>query len=161
MIWEDVPLPVDPVERIRALRILLEVYRRARAPRVARTFRRAARRVYGPYLVAVFPRTPDRPDPRVLYLGKPGSEGARFAEWLSGMSDGSAFRLARLAVRQLGAAFRELRRAPERLDVTVAVLAETFGFEPGKEDPDPPPGPAEVVLGPWRAGFSRVLRSLL
>jgi len=162
VIWEDVPLPSDPVERIRALRVLRQVYVRGRSPRVRATFRRSGRKTHGPYMVASFPRTLDHPEPRVMYLGKPGTETVAFVEWLSGMSDASAFRLARLAIRQLGTALSTLRRAPSGVETVVRVLASVFELEPGDEEPDePPPGPVAEVLGPWKAGFSRFLRSML
>ncbi len=161
VIWADVPLPTDPVERIRALRVLRQVYVRGRSPRVRATFRRSGRRTHGPYMVASFPRTLDHPGPKVMYLGKPETESVAFVEWLSRMSDGSAFRLARLAIRQLGTALSTLRRVPSGVETVVRVLASVFELEPGEEPDEPPLGPVAEVLGPWRAGFSRLLRSML
>jgi hypothetical protein len=52
LIASHVPIPHDPVERIRALRVLREVHRRGRKPNLEVTYRTVNGSTCGPYYVA-------------------------------------------------------------------------------------------------------------
>ncbi|MEO2240692.1 MAG: DUF1678 family protein [Euryarchaeota archaeon] len=172
MTWEGVPIPQDPVERIRVLRVLREVYRREVKPELKETYRRIGGRTYGPYYVAYLKRVRSKgfDTPRLFYLGKE-NESVSFVRWLEERSKGFVLRLARLAVRHLRAALEKLVEEASGGGVghkrVVRVLALAFELRPARSAKlrkllRKAPGFARSVLGPWPAWFAdRVLRRLL
>ncbi len=170
MSWTGVPLPTDPVERIRCLRVLREAYRRQVKPELRETYRKVSGRTYGPYYVAYFKRTRRFKHPRLIYLGKSGPS-VEFVEWLAERPEGKVLELARLAVRHLRSALeRIVREAPGTEDVrrlVARLLALAFDLEPAgstriKRLLERAPRFTRVVLGPWEAWFAEnVLRKLL
>ncbi len=172
MTWENVPVPQDPVERIRVLRVLREVYRREVKPELKETYRRVGGRTYGPYYVAYLKRVRSKGFdlPRVFYLGKE-NESVSFVRWLEEQSKESVLRLARLAVRHLRAALERLVEEAARGEVShkrvARVLSLAFELRPSRSVKlrkllKKAPGFARSVLGPWPAWFAdRVLRRLL
>ena len=172
MTWEGVPIPQDPVERIRVLRVLREVYRREVKPELKETYRRVGGRTYGPYYVAYLKRVRSKgfDQPRVFYLGKE-NESVSFVRWLEERSEGFVLRLARLAVRHLRAALERLVEEASGGGVShkrvARVLSLAFELRPSRSVRlrkllEKAPGFARSVLGPWPAWFAdRVLRRLL
>ena len=168
--WQGAPLPSDPVERIRCLRVLREAYRRQVKPELRETYRRVGGKTYGPYYVAYFKRTPGRRHPRLIYLGKSGPS-VEFVEWLAEQSRRTVLDLARLAVRHLRAALEriveEARGSGDSRRLIARTLALAFDLEPAglpqlRDLLDRAPRFARTVLGPWKAWFTeRVLRKLL
>jgi len=170
--WEGVPIPQDPVERIRVLRVLREAYRREVKPELKETYRRIGGRTYGPYYVAYLKRVRSKGFdlPRVFYLGKE-NESVSFVRWLEERSEEFVLRLARLAVRHLRAALERLVEEASSGDVShkrvARVLSLAFELQPSgsarlKRLLEKAPGFARSVLGPWPAWFAdRVLRRLL
>jgi len=168
--WWGAPLPADPVERIRCLRVLREAYRRQVKPELRETYRKIGGKTYGPYFVAYFKRTPGRRRPRLIYLGKSGPS-VEFVEWLAEQSRRTVLDLARLAVRHLRAALerivREAHKSENPRRLIARTLALAFDLEPAglpqlRDLLDRAPRFARTVLGPWKAWFTeRVLRRLL
>ncbi|HII70171.1 DUF1678 family protein [Methanopyrus kandleri] len=170
MSWQGAPLPADPVERIRCLRILRETYRRRAKPKPRKTYRKIAGRTYGPYYVAYFGRTRRHRRVRLIYLGK-SNPSVDFVEWLAGQSRERVLELARLAVRHLRTALEtlshEARDAGDVRRLVARILALAFDLEParstGLRGPlERAPRFVRTVLGPWEAWFAEnVLRKLL
>jgi len=168
--WWGAPLPADPVERIRCLRVLREAYRRQVKPKLRETYRKVGGRTYGPYYVAYFKRTPGRRHPRLIYLGK-SNPSVEFVEWLAEQSRRTVLDLARLAVRHLRAALERIVREAPRVENVRGLVARTlalaFDLEPAglpqlRDLLDRAPKFTRVILGPWEAWFAeRVLRRLL
>ncbi|NPB02282.1 MAG: DUF1678 domain-containing protein [Methanopyri archaeon] len=159
MDWLGIEIPDDPVERIRAVRLLLEVYRRMTNPVPEETYRCVAGKRYGPYLVAYVPGSRIHPEPRFLYLGKGrGCEELLNALW---RADPDELRyLATKAVRQLKAVLAGCHG----LYVWEVAwrLAGTFEHPEADEEGDPledAPPPALEILGPWEAWYSEELAS--
>ncbi|WP_456484261.1 DUF1678 family protein, partial [Methanopyrus kandleri] len=103
-----IPIPSDPVERIRALRVLREVYRRGKKPSLEVTYRTVGGSTCGPYYVARW-----RPDSRhrhgrTLYLGKPENESVSFVEWLVSLDKEEVLELARQLMRNLRSVLKTL-----------------------------------------------------
>ena len=170
MTWEGVPLPADPGERIRCLRVLREAYRRGLKPKLQETYRKVAGKVYGPYYVAYFKRTRRHRHCRLIYLGK-SNPSVDFVEWLAEPPEEKVLKLARLAVRHLRAALERLVRGAREAENVRRLVARTLALAldlpPASSTRlrDPlkrAPRFARVVLGPWEAWFAdRVLRRLL
>ncbi len=170
MSWTGVPLPSDPVERIRCLRVLREAYRRRVKPKLQETYRKIGGRTYGPYFVAYFKRTRRYRHPRLIYLGK-SNPSVEFVEWLAERPEGKVLELARLAVRHLRSALERLVEEAGKVENVRRLVARTLALAFDL----PPAGSTElrsllrraprftrVVLGPWEAWFAEnVLRKLL
>jgi len=168
--WTGVPLPTDPVERIRCLRVLREAYRRQVKPKLQETYRKVGGRTYGPYYVAYFRRTREYRHPRLIYLGK-SNPSVGFVGWLAGQPEGKVLELARLAVRHLRSALEYLAREVSAVEDKRRFIARTLALALDL----PPAGSTRlkdllrrvprftrVVLGPWEAWFAEnVLRRLL
>ena len=164
------PLPSDPVERIRCLRVLREAHRRQVKPKLQETYRRVGGKTYGPYYVAYFKRTRRFKHPRLIYLGK-SNPSVEFVEWLAGQPERKVLELARLAVRHLRAALERIVREAPRVENVRRLVARTLALALDL----PPAGSTKlrgllkraprftrVVLGPWEAWFAEnVLRKLL
>jgi len=165
-----VPLPSDPVERIRCLRVLREAYRRRVKPKLQETYRKVGGRTYGPYYVAYFKRTRRFKHPRLIYLGK-SNPSVEFVEWLTEQPEEKALELARLAVRHLRTSLKLIAMRARRVRDARGMIARLLAAFPSLAPADTPrvgdllkkvPRFARVVLGPWEAWFAEnVLRKLL
>jgi len=168
--WTGVPLPTDPVERIRCLRVLREAYRRRVKPKLQETYRKIGGKTYGPYFVAYFKRTRRYRHPRLIYLGK-SNPSVEFVEWLAEQSEERVLELARLAVRHLRTSLKLIAMRARRVKDTRRMIARLLAAFPSLAPADTPrvgdllkkvPKFARVVLGPWEAWFAeRVLKKLL
>ncbi len=107
MIESLVPIPSDPVERIRALRVMREVHRRGKVPSLEVTYRTVSGSTCGPYYVARWRRDSRFKHGRTLYLGKPENESVSFVEWLVSLDREEVLELARHLMRNL----RSVRKA--------------------------------------------------
>ncbi|WP_456481275.1 DUF1678 family protein, partial [Methanopyrus sp.] len=103
-----VPIPLDPVERIRALRVVREAYRRRKKPSLEVTYRNPGGSTCGPYYVARWRRDSRFKRGRTLYLGKSENESVSFVEWLVSLSQEEVLELARDLVRRLRAVLKTL-----------------------------------------------------
>ncbi len=170
MSWVNVPLPSDPVERIRCLRVLREAYRRQVKPELRETYRRIGGRTYGPYYVAYFKRARGFKHPRLIYLGK-SNPSVEFVEWLAEQPEKKVLKLARLAVRHLRAALERLVEEASKAEhvrrLVARTLALAFDLPPAGSTRlrsllKRAPRFTRIVLGPWEAWFAEnVLRRLL
>ncbi|WP_457620177.1 DUF1678 family protein, partial [Methanopyrus sp.] len=108
MVESLVPIPDDPVERIRALRVMREVYRRGKAPSLEVTYRTVNGSTCGPYYVARWRRDSKFKHGRTLYLGKPENESVSFVEWLVSLPREEVLELARHFMRNLRSVLKAL-----------------------------------------------------
>ncbi|AAM01546.1 DUF1678 family protein [Methanopyrus kandleri] len=108
MVGSHVPIPHDPVERIRALRVLREVYRRGKKPSLEVTYRTVNGSTCGPYYVARWRRDSRHKRGRTLYLGKPENKSVRFVEWLVSLDREEVLELARQLMRNLRSVLKTL-----------------------------------------------------
>ncbi|WP_457619350.1 DUF1678 family protein [Methanopyrus sp.] len=108
MVESLVPIPDDPVERIRALRVMREVYRRGKVPSLEVTYRTVGGSTCGPYYVARWRRDSRFKRGRTLYLGKPENESVSFVEWLVSLPQEEVLELARHFMRNLRSVLKAL-----------------------------------------------------
>jgi len=168
------PIPTDPVERIRVIRVLREAWRRRQKPCLEATERHVNDRVYGPYFVARFRpgRAACRRRGRTVYLGVPGKESVEAVEELLELSKRDFLALATKIVRNLHSILRSLldELPPfEKRAKAVILHRMTWSFSVrGDSLKDPIPSYPERlrgfiirVLGRWYPGYSGVLGRLL
>ncbi|WP_457614848.1 DUF1678 family protein [Methanopyrus sp.] len=108
MIESLVPIPSDPVERIRALRVMREIYRRGKVPSLEVTYRTVNGSTCGPYYVARWRRDSRFKHGRTLYLGKPENDSVSFVEWLVSLDRKEVLELARHLMRNLRSVLKTL-----------------------------------------------------
>ncbi|AAM01515.1 DUF1678 family protein [Methanopyrus kandleri] len=176
MIESHVPIPSDPVERIRALRVLREVHRRKRKPSLEVTYRTVSGSTCGPYYVARWRRDSKFKHGRTLYLGKPENESVRFVEWLVSLDRNEVLELARHLMRNLRSVLKTLLTGVSDLPykrarrVLARGLALTFDARPSEsprirdvleELPDRLESFAIRTLGGWPAHYSAHLRKVI
>ncbi|WP_456484027.1 DUF1678 family protein [Methanopyrus kandleri] len=171
-----VPIPHDPVERIRALRVLREVYRRGKKPSLEVTYRTVNGSTCGPYYVARWRRDSRHRHGRTLYLGKPENESVSFVEWLVSLNRGEVLELARHLMRNLRSVLKTLLTQVSSLPYKQARrtlargLALTFDARPSnsprirdvlEELPDRLESFLVRTLGGWPAHYSSHLRKVI
>ncbi|WP_456484237.1 DUF1678 family protein [Methanopyrus kandleri] len=176
MIESHVPIPSDPVERIRALRVLREVYRRGKKPSLEVTYRTVSGSTCGPYYVARWRRDSRFRHGRTLYLGKPENESVRFVEWLVSLDRGEVLELARQLMRNLRSVLKTLLAEVSSLPykrgrrLLARGLALTFDARPSEsprirdvleELPDRLESFTVRTLGGWPAHYSSYLRKVI
>ncbi|WP_148679766.1 DUF1678 family protein [Methanopyrus kandleri] len=178
MVGSHVPIPSDPVERIRALRVLREVYRRGKKPGLEVTYRTVSGNTCGPYYVARWRRDSRFKHGRTLYLGKPENGSVRFVEWLVSLDREEVLELARHLMRNLRSVLKTLLTEVSGLPykqarrVLARGLALAFDARPSEsprirdvleELPDRLESFTVRTLGGWPAHYSshlkRVIRS--
>ncbi|AAM02376.1 DUF1678 family protein [Methanopyrus kandleri] len=171
-----VPIPSDPVERIRALRVLREVYSRGKRPSLEVTYRTVNGSTCGPYYVARWRRDSRHKCGRTLYLGKPENESVRFVEWLVSLNRAEVLELARHLMRNLRSVLKTLLTEVSSLPykqarrVLARGLALTFNARPSnspqirdllEELPDRLESFAVRTLGGWPAHYSAHLNKII
>ncbi|WP_456484259.1 DUF1678 family protein [Methanopyrus kandleri] len=171
-----VPIPSDPVERIRALRVLREVHRRGRKPSLEVTYRTVNGSTCGPYYVARWRRDPRHKRGRTLYLGKPENESVRFVERLVSLDREEVLELARHLMRNLRSVLRTLLAEVSDLPykkarrVLARGLALAFDARPAnstrirdvlEELPDRLESFLVRTLGGWPAHYSAHLNKII
>ncbi|AAM02158.1 DUF1678 family protein [Methanopyrus kandleri] len=171
-----VPIPSDPVERIRALRVLREAYRRGKKPSLEVTYRTMGGSTCGPYYVARWRRDSRFKHGRTLYLGKPENESVRFVEWLVSLDRGEVLELARHLMRNLRSVLKTLLAEVSDLPykrarrVLARGLSLAFNARPSEsprirdlleELPDRLESFLIRTLGGWPAHYSIHLRKVI
>ncbi|AAM02522.1 DUF1678 family protein [Methanopyrus kandleri] len=171
-----VPIPSDPVERIRALRVLREVYRRGKKPGFEVTYRTVSGSTCGPYYVARWRRDSKFRHGRTLYLGKPENESVRFTEWLVSLDRSEVLELARHLMRNLRSVLKTLLTEVSSLPykrarcVLTRGLALAFDARPSnsprirdllEELPDRLESFLVRTLGGWPAHYSSHLNKII
>ncbi|AAM02465.1 Uncharacterized protein specific for M.kandleri, MK-1 family [Methanopyrus kandleri AV19] len=169
-----IPIPHDPVERIRTLRVLREVYRRGRKPSLEVTYRTVNGSTCGPYYVARWRRDSRFKHGRTLYLGKSENESVSFVEWLVSLDRGEVLELARHLMRNLRSVLKTLLTEVSDLPykkvrrVLARGLALAFDARPAgspgirdvlEELPDRLESFVIRTLGGWPAHYSSYLES--
>ncbi|AAM02370.1 DUF1678 family protein [Methanopyrus kandleri] len=176
MVTSHVPIPHDPVERIRALRVLREVYRRRKKPSLEVTYRTVNGSTCGPYYVARWRRDSKFEHGRTLYLGKPENESVSFVEWLVSLDREEVLELARHLMRNLRSVLKTLLTEVSDLPykrarrVLARGLALTFDARPSDSPrirdvleklPDRLESFLIRALGSWPAHYSSHLRKVI
>ncbi|WP_456481590.1 DUF1678 family protein [Methanopyrus sp.] len=171
-----VPIPSDPVERIRALRVLREAYRRRKKPSLEVTYRTVNGSTCGPYYVARWRRDSRYKHGRTIYLGKPENESVTFVEWLVSLGRGEVLELARDLMRRLRAVLKTLHPEVSNLPYKRARrelargLALAFDARPADSPrirdlleglPDRLESFLARTLGGWPAHYSTHLRKVI
>ncbi|AAM02849.1 DUF1678 family protein [Methanopyrus kandleri] len=176
MVRSHAPIPYNPVERIRALRVLREVHRRRKKPSLEVTYRTVNGSTCGPYYVARWRRDPRHKHGRTLYLGKPENESVSFVEWLVSLDRREVLELARHLMRNLRSVLKTLLTEVSDLPykkarwVLARGLALAFDARPSEsprirdlleELPDRLESFAVRTLGGWPAHYSSYLRKVI
>ncbi|WP_456484276.1 DUF1678 family protein [Methanopyrus kandleri] len=176
MVRSHVPIPSDPVERIRALRVLREVYRRGKKPSLEVTYRTVNGSTCGPYYVARWRGDSRFKHGRTLYLGKSDNESVSFTEWLVSMDREEVLELARHIMRNLRSVLKTLLAEVSDLPykwarrVLACGLSLTFDARPAdstrlRDLLEELPGRLESfvvrTLGGWPAHYSSHLRKVI
>ncbi|HII69772.1 DUF1678 family protein [Methanopyrus kandleri] len=171
-----VPIPSDPVERIRALRVLREVYRRGKKPSLEVTYRTVGGSTCGPYYVARWRKDSRFKHGRTLYLDKSENESVSFVEWLVSLDRSEVLELARHLMRNLRSVLKTLLTEVLSLPykkarrVLTRGLALAFDARPSnsprirdllEELPDRLESFAVRTLGGWPAHYSSYLRKVI
>ncbi|WP_456483786.1 DUF1678 family protein [Methanopyrus kandleri] len=176
MVRSHVPIPSDPVERIRALRVMREVYRRGEKPSLEVTYRTVNGSTCGPYYVARWRRDSRFRHGRTLYLGKLKNESVSFVEWLVSLDKEQVLELARHLMRNLRSVLKTLLTEVSSLSykkarrVLARGLAMAFDARPAnstrirdvlEELPDRLESFLIRTLGGWPAHYSSHLRKVI
>ncbi|AAM02556.1 DUF1678 family protein [Methanopyrus kandleri] len=176
MVGSRIPIPSDPVERIRALRVLREVYRRGKKPSLEVTYRTVNGSTCGPYYVARWRCDSRFKHGRTLYLGKPENESVSFVEWLVSLDRNEVLKLARHLMRNLRSVLKTLLTEISNLPykrarrVLARGLALTFDARPSnsprirdvlEELPDRLESFLIRTLGGWPAHYSSHLNKII
>ncbi len=153
--------PSDPAERVRALRVLLEVYRRKVKPELKEMYRKGPNgRTYGPYYAAYFSGGSDQS--RLIYLGKEGSECVEFVRWLEGQSKDEVIMLAEIAASALVGVMEAVERKSGEADIVLVIAAANPCYwdllKSGEGEVERVVEELEEVLGKWRPGMAREIR---
>ncbi|WP_456481558.1 DUF1678 family protein [Methanopyrus sp.] len=171
-----VPVPMDPVERIRAVRVVREAYRRRKKPSLEVTYRNSGGSTCGPYYVARWRRDSRFKRGRTLYLGKPENESVSFVEWLVSLDRSEVLELARDLMRRLRAVLKTLHFEVSNLPYKRARrelargLTLTFDARPAGSSrirdlleglPDRLESFLARTLGGWPAHYSTYLRKVI
>ncbi|WP_456483538.1 DUF1678 family protein [Methanopyrus kandleri] len=171
-----IPIPHDPVERIRAFRVLREVYRQGKKPSLEVTYRTVGGSTCGPYYVARWRRDSRFKHGRTLYLGKPENESVSFVEWLVSLDRGEVLELARHLTRNLRSVLKTLLTGVSSLPykkarrVLARGLALVFDARPSESPrirdlleglPDRLESFLIRTLGGWPAHYSSHLKRVI